>query len=256
MLSLPIPDDDSPITYRQIASRHPKFEHVGQIVEHLTAGVLSRDSGAHLDPDLDSNAIQREIGWKPIFGQVSTAQTQLQNCGVGAGDLFLFFGWFRRTEIISGKLRFEPGAPDIHVLFGWMSIGEVIKLGAQPTAGPPWATYHPHFFGRRDANNTLYAASELLTGTKMPGAGVFTRYSTHRQLTAIDRTRSLWRLPEWFDPDRSTEPLSYHENRARWTVNDDHVLLQTVGRGQEFVFDTNSYPEAIDWVASLLQPLD
>ena len=37
-------------------------------------------------------------GWQPLFGQDSAAETHLRNQGVGTGDIFLFFGLFRRVE--------------------------------------------------------------------------------------------------------------------------------------------------------------
>jgi len=54
--------------------------------------------GAHLDPDLDAASRRREPGWRPLLGQHGAAQSHLCNESVGPGDLFLFFGLFRRTE--------------------------------------------------------------------------------------------------------------------------------------------------------------
>ncbi len=48
------------------------------------------------------------------------AQAVLEREGVGPGDLFLFFGWFRRVEVCGGVFRFVKGAPDVHVLWGWL----------------------------------------------------------------------------------------------------------------------------------------
>jgi len=36
----------------------------------------------------------------PIFGQINAAQSHLENNNVKEGDLFLFFGWFRKQDII------------------------------------------------------------------------------------------------------------------------------------------------------------
>ncbi len=60
---------------------------------------------AHLDPDLRPEALaSRPKDWRPAFGQSSAAATLLINQGVGVGDLFIFFGWFRRTIKVNGKL--------------------------------------------------------------------------------------------------------------------------------------------------------
>ena len=48
---------------------------------------LNANTACHFDPLLNL-----DIG---LFGQAGNAQRELDNLGVGAGDLFLFFGWFR-----------------------------------------------------------------------------------------------------------------------------------------------------------------
>ena len=53
--------------------------------------VTSRDF-CHYDPSLND-----KIG---LFGQAGIAQSELKNNGVGIWiwDLFLFFGWFKKTD--------------------------------------------------------------------------------------------------------------------------------------------------------------
>jgi len=252
IVSLPIPDEDSPIKYGDIASPSADFANLGNIVAQLTNGRLDASSGAHLDPDIDARALLRDAGWRPIFGQCNQSQTQLENCGVGVGDLFLYFGWYRETVFSQGRLRYRAGAHDVHVLFGWLFVGDVIRLGASPQADPAWAAYHPHFHGIRNSNNTLYVAVDRFPSTDIRGGGVFRSYAAERTLTAANASRSLWHLPAWFDPARCAEPLSYHGDRARWTLERDRVLLRSAGRGQEFVCDTAVYPEAVEWARSLI----
>jgi hypothetical protein len=45
--------------------------------------------------------------------------------------------------------------------------------------------------------------------------------------------------------------MTYHRNPKRWQTHDAGCLLQTVGRGQEFVSRTADYPGIIDWVGAL-----
>ena len=40
--------------------------------------------------------------------------------------------------------------------------------------------------------------------------------------------------------------------RAMDSYSDDHVRLNSVGRGQEFVIDGDHYPELEDWVSSII----
>lgn len=125
MLSLPIP-----------ASRSDRgFEAVwmhGIDVPQLVAGlrgprvpVIDR---VHLDPDLSRPPQARPEHWRPALGQANGANAHLKRHGVGAGDLFLFFGWFREVERQQGRWRYVRHAPDIHVLFGWLEVGEVVDL--------------------------------------------------------------------------------------------------------------------------------
>jgi hypothetical protein len=37
----------------------------------------------------------------------------------------------------------------------------------------------------------------------------------------------------------------------KWSLHEDRVEPQTVGRGQEFVLDTHYYPDALSWVGNL-----
>jgi hypothetical protein len=48
-------------------------------------------------------------------------------------------------------------------------------------------------------------------------------------------------------------PLTYHPSSAVWRRGEDgSTLLSAAGRGQEFVLDSDEYPQAIDWAAGLL----
>jgi Nucleotide modification associated domain 3 len=117
MLSLPIPYA-SGIPYDQINSPIEGFRCLSEIVEQLAR---LDDRPAHLDPDLDPGSIARLEGWRGILGQSSGAQTHLDNNLVGPGDLFLFFGLFRRVKSNAGdRLRFVADEPRRHVLFGWL----------------------------------------------------------------------------------------------------------------------------------------
>jgi hypothetical protein len=86
-----------------------------------------------------------------------------------------------------------------------------------------------------------------------PGAGVFQRFDPALCLTAPGRLRSTWRLPRWFYPDEEKSTLSYHNSLSRWRIEKDYVLLNSVGRGQEFVLDCQEYPEAVNWLCSILR---
>jgi hypothetical protein len=252
LLSLPIPDKRSPVRYEDITFRGYS---VGRLVAELTRGKQKPHFGAHLDPDLVSGSYPRVAGWRGLLGQADSAQTVLEQYGVGSGDLFLFFGWFRRVEEYAGTFRFVKGTPDVHVLWGWLQVDTTVTVGT--SAVPRWAGYHPHVASAEHrSRNTLYVARETLmingAATGLPGAGVFAMYENRLVLTKPGANRSLWNLPAWFAPAHDRPSLGYHSEVTRWSILGDRVDLQTVARGQEFVLDTSRYPESLRWIRDLV----
>jgi hypothetical protein len=235
---------------------------MGKLVSDLTRHkkrderLLSGDA-AHLDPDLRHSSYPRAPGWKPIFGQDGAAESHLQRQGVGEGDIFLFFGWFRQTELVDGHYRCVRDAPDCHYIFGWLQIERRIPVSNRSEL-PSWALYHPHC-SREQHNNldSLYVSTDRLRlpglDSDLPGGGVFTGAHNNLRLTCPGSLRSTWQLPGWFYPQDRNPTLSYHTKTARWSRQGHHTLLSTVGRGQEFVLDCDGYPEALGWAAGILR---
>jgi hypothetical protein len=254
MLSLPIPDKNSVVAYEDISY---EGSSLGELVAVLTGGRIPPHYCAHIDPDINSDSLPRLPDWRPIFGQTGPAQSHLRNNDVGPGDLFIFFGLFRRVAMEKGSYIWVREARPCHVIWGWLQIGEMLPLGESRPLGCEWAEYHPHFHRGPDANNVLYVASPHLhingVSEDIPGAGIFEQFSPIRMLTAKDaETVSTWGLPAWFFPGKDRKPLTYHSDPQRWQKHDDRTLLRSVARGQEFVLDCDEYPEAIDWVRGLI----
>ena len=89
-ISLPIPTRmPTPTRYGDLSGGMAK------LVSGLTEGRIDGDRPCHLDPDLDAGALARQPGWRGALGQVSAAQSHLSNNGVGPGDIFLFWGFYR-----------------------------------------------------------------------------------------------------------------------------------------------------------------
>lgn len=254
MLSLPIPDRHFPVRYEDL---HWRGRNLGDIVEALTRGRRRCRDGAHLDPDLRQDVLPRPTGWRPSLGQVGTAQGHLRRMGVGAGDIFLFWGSFREVD---DDLRGR--GPTTHRIWGWLQVGEVLPVDAiseRQRVTWPWLAKHPHLARRPDPSNTLYLAADRLSLPGLPsrggpGAGVFDTTAPERCLTAADaRTPSSWDLPLDFIP-RDRPPLTFHGESSRWSVEHGRARLRVVVRGQEFVLDLDEYPEVRTWVAGLLSP--
>ncbi len=256
--SLPIPSDQRP----RLKDIRFRGTTLGRIVQQLANNSKAAEYGVHLDPDLDRAARPRRQGWHPCFGQASAAQTHLANNEVGVGDIFLFFGWFRRVVKKDGQLIYDPGAPDIHALFGWLQVGAMYQPSLQAGSAPAWAFDHPHVrdanaFCNGASNSTLYVASHrlILPGLigGIAGGGIFPKFSEKLQLTEPGKHRSLWRLHDSFFPTRGAPTLSYHANMDRWHKDSKGVLLSTVGRGQEFVLDCKHYPQTVKWLKGILK---
>lgn len=267
LLSLPIPRK-SQFSYGQLSSPQKDFPHVGEIVEHLTNYRMSDSCRVHLDPDLDARSIDRAQGWRGIFGQSGAAQGHLEKEGIGTGDLFLFFGQFCRVEPgQNGQLRYVKGRPTQHVIFGWLRVGSPYRLPEQKDQVPAWAKYHAHLncAGIEPVPNVIYTAADRLdSDTELPGWGIFRRFSEDLCLSHPGQTAgkngkakpSLWRLPAWMNPwrpENGRSPLTYHGTQALWKGSDERFsILQTAGRGQEFVLNADEYPEAWPWAKSLI----
>ena len=262
LCSLPIPERDP---HNERARPYEDIRagglSLGRVVDELTRGRLGASALAHLDPDLDAGSVPRREGWRPTFGQVGAAEGHLRNQGVGPGDLFIFFGWFRDSEEVDGRHRFVAGSPDRHVLFGWLQVERRISV-AQRAALPEWALDHPHCkavpYGKNDC---LYVAAEELQlkgrTAGVPGGGLFRNYQPSLCLTASGESRrSVWSVPEWLHPKGRASCLSYHSRPSRWMRRGGQLLLQTVAQGQEFVLDSDDYPEAIPWLESLFDNVD
>lgn len=256
LISLPIPYKDPIRKYKDISS---KGESVSEIVSSLTQGKISPTCSCHLDPDLHYDSVPRTPGWRPTLGQVGAAQSHLKKQNVSVGDLFLFFGWFKETEWNGKALVFKRKARDLHVIFGWLQIGEMHRPSAKLLQRYSWLKEHPHCQSELDwnKNNTIYIAKEKLElpdcRHPLPGGGTFDRFRPSLQLTSKSASkRSLWGLPQWFYPEGKESVLSYHKNLKRWSPEESTTTLQSVGKGQEFVLNTEHYPEAIDWARELI----
>ena len=179
----------------------------------------------------------------------------MEKQGVGTGDVFLFFGLYRRVEETREGWRFIRGEPQQHIRWGWLRIEpacRVDEIGGD--GGFDRARHHGHFSRRGAPGNPLYVTThqpDLGDSLTVPGAGVFPRFDERLVLTEPGGPVSQWRLPRWVYPDGGRTPLTCHPGATRWQRDDDCAYLQSVGRGQEFVLDLQEYPEARGWIAGM-----
>lgn len=254
LLSLPIPEARGRHRMGQLLAG-PALS-VSRMVHQLSKGKVRHQTRIHLDPDLTHDALAtRSHAWQAALGQHGAAQGHLRKQGVGVGDLFLFFGWFRCVQKSRGRWQYMPDAPDLHVLYGWLQVGTQLDASAPLPESFEGLSDHAHRDMPYRGENTLYVASKHLTlgdtPTGLAGAGCLPRFHDDLCLTRGER-RGEWALPAWIWPSTGKKPLSYHERPERWSRSATGVHLDLVNRGQEFVLDTKDYPEAVSWAKELL----
>lgn len=244
-VSLPIPTrEPTPVNYGDLR------RDVAEMACHLSGGRLNAAAPCHLDPDLDPAALaERPPGWRGALGQAGAALSHLDNQGVGAGDLFLFWGLYRPVERTDERWRYA--GPRCHALFGWLHIGEVCTIEDDGTAAllrHPWLRDHPHVRPGWNGRNAVYIASDGFTlGDRSFAASGLVRRAAI--LTAPDsRLPSLWQVPRWLDPRSGGTGLTYHPP-SRWLGGG---RLKSAARGQEFVTDITGRDDAAGWIADLL----
>jgi hypothetical protein len=215
-VSLPIPGSNGESTsFASLGlSRH---------VRDATRGKLTGRSKCHDDPMFGDGHC-----W---LGQVGAAQGHLLKQGVGARDVFLFFGLYAEPEM--GERH--------HRIFGHMQViahGEPDAI--RQAAGwrePPRA--HPHFEGDWAANNCIWF-----------GPGATARLASPKlRLTVEGGPLNTWRVPEWL----GEFGLSYHANPQRWLARD---LLDSAKRGQEFVCDIGDAAEPRRWLEGIMAEIE
>ncbi|KKM76059.1 hypothetical protein LCGC14_1383930, partial [marine sediment metagenome] len=155
----------------------------------------------HLDPDLIREVLPRQQGWRPLFGQVKGAQKELENQKVGINDLFLFFGWFRKTIIEKGMLKYDRSDKQgKHIIFGYLQIDDILTIKDKMKI-QSWMKPHPHL-GKKlwdTINNTLYVAKPTLSwDSNYAGAGTF-KFHENLALTETNQRvnpknhKSIWK---------------------------------------------------------------
>ena len=239
LLSMPIPSEDD-LTYGDIFWNGHSYLDIIRRLKPRT--FINENNYCHLVPDLREESIHRENGWLPAYGQTGSSLSELRTHGVGMGDLFLFFGWFRKTEYYHDKLRYVSGAPNLHVIFGYMQIGEIIESAEKI---PMWLKYHPHanlekyrVAWEKKMNAIFLPMSNLTFAPKLPGSGTFC-FKKKLILTKEGYSRSRWEFPE------TMRGVTISHNPKGWKQD----YFQSAAIGQEFVMEGT--PAVMNWVENL-----
>lgn len=236
LFSLPIPTND-PLSYADIGYQGFPCD---QLLKQLNP--KNTYTNCHLDPDIRLGMRTSEpVGWRPAFGQTDAAQGHLKNQGVGKGDLFLFFGWFRQVfQKRNGHFNYSPDAPDLHVLFGYLQVGDILTDFTD--ISKYW--WHPHADPARSKNehNALYLAADTLTfDPSMPGYGTFEFSENHILTKPGQSKKATWKEIPALMPDNI---VSRRKNSALGRG------LYYAGIWQEMILKENALSEK--WAKSIV----
>lgn len=239
LLSLPIPSEDAS---DKLGSLYWEGKSYFDIIKSLKPRTkLQADTSCHLDPDLRRDCKQRTADWQPAFGQVGAALSSLRNEGVEKGDLFLFFGWFKQTELRKGELKFVKGAPDLHIVYGYMQVGDIVNRKEDIPLG---IGSHPHVFFKDEwekGQNAVFLASDTLSlNPNLSGCGVLD-FRSNRILTKQGKSRTRWDLPHFF------KEVDIKGCKNPWKED----YFQSAAIGQEFIMEATD--EIADWARQIIE---
>lgn len=228
LLSFPIPDKSTAMRYDQLFYNGTSYL---SLLQQLKPSF--QENCCHLDPDIYSG-LSNAPYWKPAFGQTGAARTHLLRQGVGVGDVFLFYGWYKKTEYANGQLRYIAKAPDLHVIYGYLQIGEVMSDDGEIQK----FTWHPHASlpYAKKSSHTLFLPSKHFMESSLSGYGTFV-YHDSLVLTKQGYSRSKWQLPSCL----CGKPITYHDEKSQKLD-----YFQSAMKGQEFVCSVDA--EILDWL--------
>lgn len=238
--------------------------------ESLSYSLLSQEPlYCHLDPDLIHDVLKRKSNWKGIFGQAGIPGGHLRKQDVEENDLFLYFGWYRKTKMKDKRLIYDNSDKSgRHIIFGYLQIQKKInKQNEDEVKKSDWIytlTHpHPHLDDKIwiSKDNSLYIGRKTLSwNSDYRGWGIF-KFDEKLVLTETDPTknprkkdatqnRSYWK--------KSLFPygmkITFHPNKSYWFGNDGMELpyFKTKSPGQEYVISENKefeeYVKGLDFL--------
>ncbi len=242
LVSLPIPTstksgrEEKGIPYSELKYHSHAYS---ELMSSL--GIKTTSHLCHLDPDLVDGIRPREKGWTGVFGQQGSAHTYLKNQEVGAGDIFLFFGSFKRTVRGNKIVAFESDYPR-HVIFGFLKVGRVMDLTRETILDTAFH-YHPHFQNKnlyKERNSLFFAQDDESYGTF--------KFNENLVLTREGFPRSFWELPLAFDPKKDYAISGM--KKENMSCDGKSVYVQSTAQCQEFVINGNQ--EVFEWASELI----
>ncbi|MCB5272211.1 MAG: hypothetical protein LHW56_10250 [Candidatus Cloacimonetes bacterium] len=266
-LSLPIPLNSPEaerlgydVSYNDLNLHGHNYGHLVQdLSRNKRRNQLSGDMLVRLGLDLLKDVYpKRDKAWRPLLGQLGSAQGHLKKQGIGTGDIFLFFGLYNWVKKENGLYSYEKGEKPFHLLWGWFQVEDVIDLDRPGDKIQDWMSHHPYFYMPGVKGKALYLGSrDLVIDEKViikgGGVGIYDKYREDLRLSRQGSGKCTdWLVPTFMYSEDKTKLPTYHQDPGRWTKEGDRCGLKAVSIGQEFVFESEDHPGAIDWIVSLI----
>lgn len=255
---IPIPDKFSNVKYSDL-SLLDGFK-VTDFLKDIPLRRRAMDT-CHLDPDIRKSYLaQRPQGWKRAFGQSGAAQGHLKKMGVGKGDVFLFFGWFKFAEHRNGRfqwVRSKEYPNGFHAIYGYLQVDKLIDPLTDQVPG--WLKKHPNVeylnFPERDTKgNMIYTAADFFQyknqNVEKNGSILFA-FADDLVLTKKGQgNRTDWELPGIFHPENGVQ-IS-HNPAKNWKKQNGNAVLRSAPIGQEFVVFSDPSGNIESWCLDLI----
>ncbi len=236
LFSIPIPDKEGQFKYKDLNFKYQN-ESIDSILNDLTFQRIN--SGKKRECDYTDEKFHCHYDPMPIedqdfigiaFGQQGTTEAHLRNQKIEEGDIFLFYGWFKKVEKNDGRWQYIQESPDIHLVWSYMNVGVINHLDNNEKKEKtlkkyPFLLKHPHMETLYDnKQNTIYLSKDYK---------IF-NYDSKFCLTDLKKYkgRSTWRLPACFN-----HPEAFSFIKKFDSDNNQDVIISFKGRGQEFVLN-------------------
>ena len=186
----------------------------------------------HFDPELQTVRNMRSYA---AFGQCDKASSHLLSHGLKSGDVFLFFGSFKKTFLENDKITYDSAMYDIHAIWGYMIVDDIVHVNDIDKALDKYPDIKTHLHYQ----NKEFEKGEniIICGSRF---GTF-NYDDKYRLTKLGYSKTIWELPEFL----KGSDISYCN-----TVTDPS-RFKSAEIGQEFVVTNFDERKMKDWLNSL-----
>jgi hypothetical protein len=235
LISIPIPRVESDIYYRDL-----HFDEETSLLSVMKDVGIKQFTECHPDPDLLKGLRkERHKHWMPSFGQAGPSETILHEHGVGTGDIFLFYGWFKELIYNNGFQYTRGRNIDKHIIYAYLKVDEVFDVNDPSIEIPEYLHDHPHVIQCEEYSSVR---NRIYVGKK---GGVF-KYHRNLVLTKDGETRSRWELPGFFVGEKFKASVKHQK------LKNGNYKFTFKGKNQQELLISSS-PEILKWANDIIK---